>query len=71
MRPVRCDNGAELVFYYRALKLGEVPNVALIDKGSVVVALLLSWWLLHEAMTPAKLFGGGLIALGLVVISRG
>ena len=32
------------VFYYRALKLGEVSNVLLIDKGSVVVALLLSWW---------------------------
>ena len=30
------------VFYYRALKLGNVSNVALIDKGSVVVALLLS-----------------------------
>ena len=59
------------VFYYRALKLGEVSNVVLIDKGSVVVALLLSWWLLYEAMTPAKLVGGGLIALGLVVISRG
>ena len=59
------------VFYYRALKLGDVSNVALIDKGSVVVALLLSWWLLHEAMTPAKLMGAGLIALGLVVISRG
>ncbi len=40
------------VICYRALKLGEVSNVALIDKGSVVVALLLSWWLLHEAMKP-------------------
>lgn len=59
------------VFYYRALKLGEVSNVALIDKGSVVVALLLSWWLLDGAMTPAKLIGGGLIAMGLVVMSRG
>lgn len=45
--------------------------VALIDKGSVVVALLLSRWLLHEAMTPAKLIGGDLISLGLVVVSRG
>jgi transporter family protein len=59
------------VFYYRALKIGEVSNVALIDKGSVIVTLLLSWWLLNEAMTPAKLIGAGLIALGLVVISRG
>ena len=37
------------VFYYRAIKLGEVSTVALIDKGSVLVALLMSAWLLHEA----------------------
>ena len=48
-----------------------VPNVALIDKSSIVVSLLLSWRLLHEAMTPAELVGGTQIALGLVVISRG
>ncbi len=59
------------VFYYRALKLGEVSKVALIDKGSVLVALLLSWWLLNEALTSTKLVGAGLIVLGLVVISRG
>ena len=45
------------VFYYRAIKLGEVSTVALIDKGSVLVALLMSAWLLHEAITPAKLIG--------------
>ncbi len=59
------------VCYYRALKLGEVSNVALIDKGSVVVAVLLSWWLLNEALTPAKLLGAGLIGVGLIVISQG
>ena len=59
------------VFYYRSLKIGEVFNVALIDKGSVVVALLLSWWLLNEAMTPVHLTGDGLIASALVVIARG
>lgn len=59
------------IFYYKAIKLGDVSTVALIDKGSVVIALLLSWWLLHEAMTPAKLAGAALIVAGLVVISRG
>lgn len=59
------------VFYYRAIKLGEVSSVALIDKGSVVVALLLAWWVLGEGVTTAKLLGGGLIVAGLVVISRG
>jgi len=59
------------IFYYKAIKLGEVSTVALIDKGSVVVALLLAGWILHEALTPAKLAGGALIVAGLVVIARG
>lgn len=59
------------VFYYKAIKIGEVSTVALIDKGSVVVALLLAALLLREAITPAKLLGGGLIVAGLLVIARG
>jgi transporter family protein len=64
-------NACSWVFYYRAIKLGEVSTVALIDKGSVVVALLLAWLLLGESITAAKLVGGGLILGGLVVIARG
>jgi transporter family protein len=45
--------------------------VALIDKGSVVIALLLSFWVLHETVTLAKLLGAGLIVAGLLVIARG
>ena len=59
------------VFYYKAIKLGQVSTVALIDKGSVVVALLLAWAILGEGMTAAKLLGGGLIVAGLLVIARG
>lgn len=59
------------IFYYKAIKLGDVSTVALIDKGSVIVALLLAWWILNETITPAKLAGGALIAMGLLVISRG
>ena len=59
------------IFYYKAIKLGDVSTVALIDKGSVVVAVLLAWWILHETITPAKLAGAALIALGLLVIARG
>jgi transporter family protein len=62
---------ASWIFYYKAIKLGEVSTVALIDKGSVVVAVLLAWWILQEAITPAKLAGAALIAVGLLVIARG
>ena len=59
------------VFYYKAIKMGQVSTVALIDKGSVVVALVLAALILHESLTPAKLIGAGLIAAGLLVIARG
>lgn len=36
------------LFYYKALKLGQVSTIALIDKGSFIVAVLLAWWLLGE-----------------------
>lgn len=62
---------ASWIFYYKAVKLGQVSTVALIDKGSVVVALLLAWLVLGESITTAKLVGGGLMLAGLLVIARG
>jgi transporter family protein len=59
------------IFYYKAIKLGDVSTVALIDKGSVVVAVLLAFLVLHESITGAKMLGAGLIAAGLIVIARG
>ncbi|OIQ99128.1 EamA-like transporter family protein [mine drainage metagenome] len=58
------------VFYYKALKVGDVATVALIDKGSVVIAMLLAWFLLKEAITLRMLLGAGLIVFGLVVIAK-
>jgi len=62
---------ASWIFYYKAIKLGSVSTVALIDKGSVVIALLLSFSVLREAITTPKLLGGALIVAGLLIISRG
>lgn len=59
------------IFYYKAIKLGEVSTVALIDKGSVVVALILAWLLLGETLTAPKLIGGAMMVGGLVVIAKG
>jgi bacterial/archaeal transporter family protein len=58
------------VFYYRAIKSGEVSTVALIDKGSVVVALVLAWLVLGETMNMTKLLGAGLIVSGILVLTR-
>lgn len=58
------------VFYYKALKLGDVAIVVLIDKGSVLVAMLLAWWLLKEAITWRIASGAILIIAGLLVIAK-
>ncbi|MFM9912682.1 MAG: EamA family transporter [Methylophilaceae bacterium] len=58
------------VFYYKALKVGDVATVALIDKGSVVVAIALAWLILKEVITLRLLLGMTFIVLGLFVIAK-
>ncbi|MFN3451740.1 MAG: EamA family transporter [Sphingorhabdus sp.] len=58
------------IFYYKALKAGDVATVALIDKGSVVVAMLLAWLILREVITVRMVAGAALIVAGLLVIAR-
>jgi bacterial/archaeal transporter family protein len=61
---------ASWVFYYKALKLGEVSTIALIDKGSFIVAVLLAWVVLREQITARVVLGGALILAGLLVVAR-
>lgn len=58
------------IFYYKALKVGDIATVALIDKGSVLIAILLAWWLLKEAITLRVIIGAVLILAGLAVIAK-
>jgi transporter family protein len=58
------------VFYYKALKAGEVSTIALIDKGSFVVAVLLAWLFLKEQITIRVVMGSVLILAGLVIVAR-
>ena len=41
----------------------------LVDKGSILVTLLLSFWLLHEPFTPKFALGGSLILAGIGVLA--
>jgi bacterial/archaeal transporter family protein len=56
------------IFYYRAIKDGDVSIVASIDKGSVVIAILLSLLLLREPLTPRLAIGASLIVAGTLVL---
>lgn len=58
------------VFYYKALKTGSVSTIALIDKGSVLVAIFLAWFFLKEHITFRTILGASLMILGLVIIAR-
>lgn len=58
------------LFYYKALKMGDVSTIALIDKGSFVVAVVLAWLFLKEQITARVVIGSVLILAGLVVVAR-
>lgn len=58
------------VFYYKAIKEGEVSTVALIDKGSVLVAVLFAGLILKEHITAKTIAGGVLMIAGLLVIAK-
>lgn len=57
------------VFYYRAMKEGLVSYVAAIDKGSIVITLVLSFLIFREPVTPKILIGGGLVLAGILVLT--
>ena len=61
---------ASWVFYYKALAAGEVSTVALIDKGSFVVAVVLAWAVLGEKVTPRTAVGAALVLAGLLVAAK-
>jgi transporter family protein len=57
------------IFYYRAIKLGDVSVVAVIDKASIVITLLLSFWLLKEPFTWRVAVAAALMISGLVILT--
>jgi bacterial/archaeal transporter family protein len=57
------------IFYYKAIKIGNVSEVALIDKASILITLLLSFWFLNEQFTWKIAFGAALILGGLLVLT--
>ncbi len=56
------------IFYYRAMKEGQVSYVASIDKASIVVTLLLSFIILKEPLTAKVVVGAGFILAGMIIL---
>jgi bacterial/archaeal transporter family protein len=56
------------IFYYRAMKEGEVAMVASIDKASILITILFSFLVLKEPITAKLMIGAGLIFAGMLVL---
>ena len=61
--------GLSWLCYFRALQLGPASSVAPVDKLSVVIVIVGAALFLGERLTPMKVVGGSLIAIGAVVLA--
>jgi bacterial/archaeal transporter family protein len=61
--------GVSSLFLYRALKLGDASRVVPLDRLSLVFAILLGSVFLKEKVGWQVLVGGGLMAVGALVIA--
>lgn len=60
--------GLSWIFYFRALQLGKVSQVAPVDKSSVAMAIILSILFLGESLSWKTAIGALLIMAGTLVL---
>jgi len=60
--------GLSWIFYFKALQLGKVSQVAPVDKLSVAIAIIFSAIFLGETLTFKTALGAVLILLGTIII---
>lgn len=60
--------GLSWLFYFKALQTGDVSRVAPIDKLSVVITILLAFFLLKEPVSSKTIVGSLLITAGSIVM---
>lgn len=60
--------GLSWIFYFKALQLGKVSQVAPVDKMSVALAIILSAIFLGEILTVKSIIGALLIIAGTLVL---
>ena len=60
--------GGSWIFYFKAMQIGKVSQVAPVDKSSLALTLILSAVILGETITWKIALGAGLILTGTLVI---
>lgn len=63
-----CATGLSWLFYFKALQIGKVAQVAPVDKLSVALAIILSTIFLGEVLTWKIALGAALIIVGTFVL---
>ena len=56
--------GLSWLCYYRAIQIGDVSRVVAIDKFSIVLTMIMAYFILNEQFTPKSVIGGLLITAG-------
>lgn len=57
------------IFYYKAIKIGNVSQVNLIDKASILITIVFAVLILNEEFTWKTGVGGSLVLAGLLVLT--
>ncbi len=60
--------GLSWVFYFKAIQIGKVSQVAPVDKLSVALTIIMAAVFLHESLTWKTAIGAGLIISGTLVL---
>lgn len=60
--------GLSWIFYFKALQMGKLSQVAPVDKLSVAIAIVLSVIFLHEKISPLGIVGVIMIIGGTIII---
>ena len=60
--------GLSWIFYFKALQLGKVSQVAPVDKLSVALTIVLSVFILHDTLTLKTVIGAICIIIGTIVL---
>jgi len=63
-----CATGLSWLFYYKALQLGDASKVIPIDKFSLVIGMVLAFFVLGETASLKTILGGLLITIGTFVL---
>lgn len=62
------STGLSWLFYFKALQIGDASKVVPIDKFSVVITMVLAFFILKEAFTVQTLVGGLFITIGTFIL---